>query len=225
MSAWGAALGFWKKQKRGPNGKWIKMGGTALSNAQGHANNAIKLVTHPATVSAAVGGAALAVVALGNRRSRTRITSRSAMHSKQLSLKVPGLGTLSGTGTLSFKRNLTAPEKKFKKSVRDVSTKLAKHGTAGQIAGSVIDKNLGYGTTKGKGYTVNRSKKGQVSLEFSSKPSAKGSGTTGTKGASKPSKNSKAGGGSKVATSYGPRTQRRTNKARSKSKSRKSSKK
>ena len=224
MSAWGAALGFWKQQKRGPNGKWIKMGSTALSSAQGHATNGIKFATHPATVSAAVGGAALAVVALGSRRSRTRITSRSAMHSKQLTLKIPKIGAISATGTLNFKRNLTSPEKKFKKSVRDVSTKLAKTGKGGEIAGSLLDRNLGYGTVGGKGYTVNRSKTGKVSLEFGGKPSAKGSGTTKTKGAKTPSKNSKAGGGTKVATSYGPRSQRRTKKARSANKKRKSKK-
>lgn len=224
MSAWGAALGFWRKQKRGPNGRWIAMGESALGHAGGHAQNAIKFATHPATVSAAVGGAALTVVALGSRRTRTRITGRSAMHSKQLALKIPKLGTLSATGTLNFKRNLTTPEKKFKRSVRDVSVAMGKTGKVGQIAGSVIDANLGYGTTQGNGYTVNRSKKGRVQLEFGSKPSAKGSGTSGEKGAKKPSKNSQAGGGTKVATNYGPRPQRRNNKSKN-SKKRKKRKK
>lgn len=157
MAAWGAALiGLWKKQNRSINGQWVK-GFSGVTKAESPAEG-VKGVSKGKIAAAGVGAAVAYSAAFGSKRSRTRVTSRSAMHSQQRSVRVPG-GALTVTGTVSFKRNQTKVEKNFKRASRDVGRSLAKKGTAGAIAGALIDNKLSYGSDSAKGGFIAAPKK------------------------------------------------------------------
>lgn len=228
---WGAQLTkSFLKQRRGPGGKWIKQFAGASNKS---AIKALNLPQNRGAQAAALGALVTATVALGSKRNRTRVTSRSAMHSRQLTLKIPKLGTLSTTGTVTFKRNQTGVEKGAKKKARDLAYELTKHGTKGKIAGALIDNKLSYGTMGSQGnFTIapRKTRKMKVSVSHSSANgltarvgktklgSAKGAGSNGmpkTRAKATP-RATTGGGGSKVATSYGPRPQRRNTKKKGK---------